>query len=157
MRRYRSVVGGLEAQQVAVGAGFPPGAQLVVAPFAQAEGDGQPGLGLDAPHHVAHPLGLEAVVFAGLQHHRPVTELEGVVGAGQDLVRGHAVAFDLAIAGPHAAVGALADAVVGDLDEAAQMHLVAHVGAPGLVGHLPQFLQDGWVGLLEPAHGLFAA
>ena len=93
------LVGGLEAQEVAVGAGLTPGGEVLVRPLAEAERDGEPGLRLDTAHDAGDPLGLEAVVLARLDDHgAPVPRL-GVVGAGEHLVLAHAVALDLAVAG----------------------------------------------------------
>ncbi len=60
----------------------------------------------------------------------------------------------LRVAAAQAAVAAQADAVVGDLDEPAQMHLVAHVGAARGVGPFPEGLEALRVGLAEPGEDL---
>ena len=147
---------GLETQQIAVGSGLPPGEQFLVGPFAEAERDGQTGLGLDAADDVAQPLGLEPVVLAGLEHDGAVTELERIVGTGEDLVGGHAVAFELAIGGAQAAVAAPTDAVVGDLDETAKMHRVADV-ARGVSSAYATVLRDARIGLPQPAFDFVAS
>ena len=119
------VVGRLEAQQVAVGAGLAPRGEVLLGSLAEAQRHGEPGLGLDALHDVRHPARFEPVVLARLQHDgAPAPDL-GVVGAREDLVGAHAVALDQAVAGAQAAVAAGAHAVVADLDEAAKVDLVA--------------------------------
>ena len=144
------VVGGLEAQEVAVGAGRAPDLEVVVGPLAEAEGDRQVGLGLDAEHDLGHPVGVDAVVLAGLQHDRAVAVLPGLVGAGEDLVGAHAVALDLAVGGSQATVPAGPHAVVRELDQAAQVDLVAHVATTGVVGGPPELLEAPRVVLAQP-------
>ena len=68
----------LEPQQIAVGAGLAPGGQLVVVAFAEAERDGQRGVGLDPPDQPGDPLACEFGVFAGLKDDCAVAELDGL-------------------------------------------------------------------------------
>ena len=124
-------VGGLEAQEIAVGAGFAPEAQFIWQPFAEAEGDGERGFFFNGANDLSEPRGLDAEVFAGLQDDRAEAEVDCLVRAGENLFARHAIAGHGA-GGAQAAVVALADAVAGDLDEAAQVDVVADVGAAGL-------------------------
>ncbi len=148
--REQVAVRGLEAQQIAVGAGLAPGAQLVEGALAQAQGDRDLGLGLDAFHDFGHHAEGQAFVLAGLQHDGAVAEVAGLFGAGDDLVGGHAVAGEVAVARAQAAVVALAQAVVGDFDEPAQVHLVAHVLFAHAVGLLPEVVERIALGLTQP-------
>jgi hypothetical protein len=50
----------------------------------------------------------------------------------------------------------LAQAVIGDFDEAAQMHLVAHVLLANLVSSQPQFFEPRAVRLGEPVQHFLA-
>jgi hypothetical protein len=50
---------------------------------------------------------------------------------------------------------ALADAVAGDLDEAAQMDVVADVGSADFIGAGEELLQRGGVFFAQPVEDLF--
>ena len=69
--------------------------------------------------------------------------------AGQDFVVVHAIA-GLGASGAEAAVVALTHAMVGDLDEAAEMDFVAHIFATNIIGLGEEPLQLCRVGLFEP-------
>ena len=147
-------VGGLEAQQVAVGPGLAPRGQLRPRPLAQAQRDGQRRLGLDPAHELGHPVGRDARVFARLEHDRAVAELDGLTGAGEHFLARHAVAVQAAVLRPQAAIAAQPDAVVGQLDQPPQMDSLTYALLAGQVGILPQLGQADLVGLTEPSGNL---
>ena len=80
--------------------------------------------------NLGEPCGLDAEVLAGLEDDGAEAEFDRLARAGEDLFARHAIARHGA-GGAQAAVVALAHAVAGDLDEAAQVDVVADVGAAG--------------------------
>jgi len=144
-------VGGLEAKQIAIGARLAPRGEVLGWPLADAQRDGQRRLAADAAHDAREPFSGDAVVLARLHHDRAVAEADGLAGAGENLVLGHAVTLDAGVGRADAAVGAGSDAVIGDFDQAAQVDFVADIAASGPVGRAPELLQPRGVGLAQPA------
>ena len=138
----------LEAQQVPVGAGGAPARQVLVGALAEAERHGERRLGLDAADDLRHRFRRDAVIFAGLQHHRAVSVIHRLADAAEDFLRSHPVARQRLMAGPQPAVSAVADAAVRDFDQPAQMDLVADVPPAG-------FIREP-IELLEARRALFA-
>ena len=73
-----------------------------------------------------------------LEHDRAIAEVDGLPGAGQDLLVRHAVAVQAAIVRPQAAIGAEPHAIVRQFDQAAEMDLAADEALPRLIGPLPE-------------------
>ena len=124
-------VGGLVAQQVAVGAGVAQAAEAVAAALAQREGDGAVGvLALDVLDEAAEHLVGEPGVLAALQHEGAEAQAAADGAALEDLLGGEPVAIDAGRAA-YAAVEAVVAAVVADFDQSAHediasVDLVAH-------------------------------
>ena len=140
----------LEAEEVAVGARLAPRGEVLVGPLAEAERDGEAGRRPDRADDVGHPAARQAVVLARLQDDGAVAEPLRRPGAGEDLVLRHPVAGQRVVRGRDAAVGAAPDAVVRDLDEAAQVDLVAHALAPHGVRPAVEPREAARVGLVKP-------
>ena len=121
-------VGGLEAEEITVGPGFAPEAKFIGQALAEAEGDGERGFVFYGAKNLSEPCGLDSEVLAGLQDDRAEAEFDCGARAGKNLFARHAVAGH-GVGGAQAAVVALADAEAGDLDESAQVDVVADVGA----------------------------
>lgn len=96
----------------------------------------------------------QARVLARLEHDRAVAQRYGLADTGGRLFAGHPVTGDFAVGRPQSAIAAEPDAVVGYLDQAAEMHLAADVHLPRLVRQLPESGQTGLVRLAEPTQNL---
>ena len=106
-------VGGLEAQEITVGAGCAPEAELIGQSFAEAEGDGEWGFVFDGADDFGEPCGLDAEVLAGLEDDRAEAELDCGARASENLFARHAIARHGA-GDAQAAVVALANAETGN-------------------------------------------
>ena len=155
--REEVAVGGLEAQQVAIGAGLAPSRGVGLGPFAQREGDALARLGLDAPHQPRHALPRpERGALAGLQHHRAEAQLPRQGRACHDFVVAHGVAVRRRVGMAHAAVETVAVTDAGELDQPTEEDAVAlrfradgpRLGEERLAVRRRQRLQDP-----RPVHG----
>ena len=136
-------VGGLVAQQVAVGAGVEEALVAVAAAFAEREGDGAVWeLRADALHQGHHPLVGVVAVLTALQHKGAQSATVAEAAAFEDGVVVEAVAFGQPVVAPDAAVAAVVAAVVAELDEAAHIDGVA-VDALGHLAGLRLQVVDG--------------
>ena len=95
------------------------------------------------------PRGLDAEVFASLEDDGAEAEFDCLARACENLFARHAVARHGA-GGAQAAVVALADAEAGDFDEAAQVDVVADVGAADRIGAGEELLEGGGVFFTQP-------
>ena len=136
-------IGGLMAQEVAVGAGIAQAAEAVASPFAQREGDGAVGIpALDLLYQLAQHFVREPGVLAALQHEGAEPQPVADLAALQYLLRRQPVALRQGRTSD-AAVEAVVATMVAYLDESAHediasVNLVAHTrGLPEelLYGH----------------------
>ena len=124
------LVGGFDAQQVAVCAGLEPAAVGCLALLAQRQGDAQRAVvdlldTLDDAGDLVDELGI--VALAALDGHGTVAEALGELGARHGVVLADGIAGDLGVAAAYPAVEARLAADVTQLDESAQMHVVVEV------------------------------
>jgi hypothetical protein len=141
----------LEPQQVAVRASLPPRRQFLEGSFPQAERYSQSRLLLDASDDVRHPWRGDARILSRLEDDRSVFEANRSLYAIDDLFGRHPVPGQSGVPGADAAVKALPDAVVGNLDESSEVDGVAYAGMPGLVSPFPEAVENLFVLFPEPA------
>ena len=90
-------VGGLEAEEVAVGSGVAPFFEFLFRAFAEAKCDSERCFGFDLADEIEDGFGGESEVFAGLEDDGSVAKFDGLTGAIYDLFGRHSVAFNFCV------------------------------------------------------------
>ncbi len=86
-----------------------------------------------------------------MEHDGSIAKAQGVVGTGENLLGTHPVALEFTVIGAQAAISALANAVVGEFDQSAQMDFVTHIRLSCLIRQPPEPGEARGVGFLQPA------
>jgi len=85
-------IGRLEAQEVPIGPGLTPGAQIGLGAFTERQGDGRAGLGLDRAHDAGDKRPGQPGILAALEHDGAEAEVSALRGTLEDFVVRHAIA-----------------------------------------------------------------
>ena len=133
------LVGGLVAEEVAVRPGVKEPLIALPGPLPQGEGHGAVGVAfLDLPNQGAEDLVGKIAVLAPLEDKGAEVQGVALLAAGQNVLRGQAVAVAVCVAPPDTAVETVVFADVADLDEAPGVDGGSVDGLPGRPGQLGQ-------------------
>ena len=143
-------VGRLKPQQVSAGSGLPPESKFVGVSLTESQCNDQRGPLPDFGNDLGKPLRRSPAILTGLEDNRTVSEFDGLVGAGEDFVGVHPVAFEASIVRAQPAVRTPANAVIRELRQPAKVDFVADVPAAHVVRRPPQFGQSAVVGFTQP-------
>jgi hypothetical protein len=94
------------------------------------------------------------IVFTGLYYDGPISKLCGLKSALDNLFSRHAISRQGAITLPQSAIHALSYAVIGNLDQAAQVHGISDMLFAHSIGPLVQHINASRPGFAEPLENL---